>query len=44
MTRKDYDEAGCAGGCRDTIGGASLLVVLIAVVLVRVVRKVRTRS
>lgn len=43
MTRKDYDEAGCAGGCRDTIGGASLLVALVVVVLVRVVRRVRAR-
>jgi hypothetical protein len=41
--RRDYGAAGCASGCRDTLAGASVLIVLAAVALVRVVQVVRRR-
>jgi hypothetical protein len=42
--RRDYDAAGCASGCRDTLAGASVLIVLVAVALVRVSRKGARRA
>lgn len=38
MTRRDYDEAGCAGGCRDTLA-TGLLCVLVAVTLIATRRR-----
>ena len=34
MTRRDYDQAGCAHGCRDTLATGLLLVLLVLVAIV----------
>jgi hypothetical protein len=36
VSRRDYDEAGCAHGCRDTLA-AGLLIGLLAVFAIRAV-------
>jgi hypothetical protein len=38
---KQYDQAGCASGCRDTMAGTAALIALVAVLSVRLVRRGR---
>lgn len=41
--REDYGAAGCASGCRDTIAGASVLMMLFTALVALRVRNVRVR-
>jgi len=42
--RRDYDQAGCGKGCRNTMAGLGALVCLLVVLLVRLAQKGRRRG